>query len=92
MAKRTRSKHVAGRGRASIFREKIGGDRVQGLITPIGSVRFEHARIRLAKLATREREHVSDADVIEYLARGEENTRVYLIDQGEADKAARATK
>lgn len=65
-------------GRASIFRDKKGGDRVQGVITPVGSTRFELARIALAKLAGREREHVSDADVIEYLARGEKNTRDYL--------------
>ena len=31
-------------GRQSIFRDKIGGDRVQGVITPAGSRRFELAR------------------------------------------------
>jgi hypothetical protein len=65
-------------GRASIFREKAGGDRVQGLLTPIGSKRFEQARATLAKLAGRETEQISDADTIEFLARGEANTRSYL--------------
>jgi hypothetical protein len=65
-------------GRQSIFRDKIGGDRVQGVITPAGSRRFEIARSKLAKLAGREVEQVSDADVIEFLARGEANTREYL--------------
>ena len=72
-------------GQVSIFRNKSGGDRVQGHITPAGSARFEAARSRLAKLAGRDREHVSDADVIEYLARGEAATRAYL-DAEEAGK------
>lgn len=62
----------------SIFRGKRGGDRLQGVITPIGSKRFEEARRKLAKLAAREPEEVSDADTIEFLARGEANTRDYL--------------
>jgi hypothetical protein len=47
-------------------------------LTPAGSIRFEQARLRLAKLATREPEQVNDADVVEYLARGETATRTYL--------------
>jgi hypothetical protein len=62
----------------AIFPDKAGGDRVQGIITPVGSTRFEHARRRLGKLAEREVERVSDADVIEYLARGETETRKVL--------------
>jgi hypothetical protein len=65
-------------GRESLFRGKTGGDRVQGVLTPIGSGRFESARVRLARIAGREPERVSDADVIEYLARGEEDTRRVL--------------
>lgn len=65
-------------GWPSIFRDKKGGDRVQGQITPIGSLRFERARKRLGKLADRDVEHVSDADTIEYLARGEQETLDYL--------------
>lgn len=65
-------------GRDSIFREKDGGDRYQGIVTKAGAQAFERARARLAKLADRKVDHVSDADVIEYLARGEANTRDYL--------------
>jgi hypothetical protein len=70
-------------GRASIFRGKKGGDRVQGILTPVGSTRFEQSRKRLARLAGREVEHVSDGDVIEFEVRGEENTRLYL--EGKVD-------
>jgi hypothetical protein len=63
-------------GRASLFRDKSRGDRVQGVLTADGSKHFEKHRKALAKLAGRKT--VSDADVIEYLARGEENTRAYL--------------
>lgn len=69
-------------GRASIFRDKKGGSRVQGIMTPVGSKRFEQARRRLGKLADRETEHVSDADTIEYLARGESETVKYLAAAG----------
>lgn len=55
-------------GRQSIFRDKRGGDRVQGIITPLGSTRFELARTALAKVAGREKEHTSDADTIEWMA------------------------
>ena len=65
-------------GRKSIFRNKAGGDRVQGIITRIGSQRFEEARHRLAVVARRLVSNVSDADVVEFLARGEKNTRDYL--------------
>lgn len=65
-------------GRASIFRDKKGGSRVQGVMTPIGSRAFEQARQRLGKLASVEKEKVSDADTIEYLARGETATKKYL--------------
>lgn len=46
--------------------------------TPPGSTRFEQARARLAKLAGRDVEYVGDADVQEYLTRGEQATRDYL--------------
>jgi hypothetical protein len=65
-------------GRASIFRNKEGGARVQGTLTPAGSIRFERARKTLARLAAREVEQVSDADVVEFLARGEADTIAYL--------------
>jgi len=47
-------------------------------MTPAGSVRFEQARARLARLVSREPEQVSDADVFEFLARGDKETRGYL--------------
>ena len=65
-------------GRDSIFRDKAGGDRYQGIVTKTGAQRFEAARSRLAKLANRDPERVSDADTIEYLARGDAETVVYL--------------
>jgi cobalamin biosynthesis protein CobD/CbiB len=65
-------------GRESLFRGKAGGDRVQGVITPIGSRRFEAARARLGRMVGRDAERVSDADVIEFLARGEEESRKVL--------------
>lgn len=68
------------RGRRAIFPGKMaaGADRVQGVLSPIGSKAFEQARARLAKLTAREPEQVSDADTIEYLARGETATRRFL--------------
>lgn len=70
----TQAKENARAGRASIFRGKQGGARLQGVITKAGSNRFEQARKRLARLAGRDVEEVSDADTIEYLARGEAET------------------
>lgn len=77
--------------RLSIFRDKTGGDRVQGDITPIGSSAFEAARRRVGKLAGVEYEHVSDADTIEYLARGEKATRLYLAKLEKAAQKAAAS-
>lgn len=65
-------------GRESLFRGKKGGDRVQGVLTPRGSRRFEAARARLGRLINKDPEKVSDADVIEYLARGDEETKKVL--------------
>lgn len=64
-------------GRPCVFRDKAGGDRVQGEITRAGSVRFEAHRRALGKLAPHVK-HPSDADVIEYLAIGEAATRDYI--------------
>lgn len=80
---------IEGAGRPSIFRDKAGGDRVQGVITKVGSQRFEAARARLARLDNREVEQTSDADVIEYLARGDAETRVYIADRKAAEAAAK---
>lgn len=60
-----------------MFRNKKGGVRVHGVITKIGGAKFEAARRELSELAP----HVanpSDADVIEYLTRGREDTLAYI--------------
>lgn len=65
-------------GRPSVFRDKRGGRRVQGLITRVGRDWFESRREELAALCGREPKQVTDADVIEFMARGATNTRDYL--------------
>lgn len=69
-------------GRASIFRGKGNGVRVQGLLTEKGGRALEKHRKELAaivKEATGTRPTtVSDADVIEYLARGYMETWMQL--------------
>lgn len=69
-------------GRIKIFRfERDGlkdGVRIQGIITKVGAQRLDVARAKLAKLAKREPAQVSDADAVEYLARGDAETRKYL--------------
>lgn len=62
-------------GNQSIFEGKTGG-RVQGVLTPKGSAKFEQARRRLAKLAGRE--YASDGDTIIYQSIGEAETIKYL--------------
>ena len=68
--------------RPSIFRNKEV--RVQGMISKAGSIAFEQRRQQLAKLAGWDVKKVSDADVIEYLARGEVSTKLYI--KGEITK------
>lgn len=80
MARHKRGKKQRG-GREAIFKDKTGGDRIQGIISRVGSVKFEEARQRLKVLAERPRNDVSDGDCAEYLARGEENTRAYLAER-----------
>jgi len=58
-------------GRPSIFGPKTGD--IHNL-TKAGTVRFNQARERLAKLAGWEPENVSDADTSEFLALGEAAT------------------
>jgi len=60
-------------GRPSIF-PGAKSERVQALITKIGKRKFEAARRRLASLAKLKVGQVSDAAVVEYLARGEKET------------------
>jgi hypothetical protein len=63
-------------GQPAIFRPKNPATRKQGHMTDVGAKAFEAARKRLAKLAGRKK--VSDGDVFEFLARGEDDTRMYL--------------
>jgi hypothetical protein len=71
------------RGRRSIFTEKDPTTRVQGILTKIGRHAFERARRQLRGLVMRitrlDPTPVSDADTVEFLARGEESTRAYLL-------------
>lgn len=62
--------------RPSIFKHKEV--RIQGMISKAGATKFEQARKRLADLAGWKPEKVSDADTIEYLARGDVVTKLYL--------------
>lgn len=69
-------------GRASIFRGKDNGVRIQGLLTKSGGEAFERRRRELNKLVQEIRGEapavVSDADVIEYLALGTDGTIAVL--------------
>lgn len=71
-------------GRRSIWRDKEDGYRVQGVLTTEGGKEFEMNRSRLMllyrEILGRLPATVSDADVIEFLARGEDKTRRYLKD------------
>jgi hypothetical protein len=71
-------------GRWSIFRPKINDadHRYQGWLTDFGRMRFEQAREELSRLFWsvfgRDAVSTSDADTIEYLARGRSDTLKYL--------------
>ena len=69
-------------GRHSIFRGKMDGVRVQGILTKAAGRKFEQARKALELLVLDVRgvapTGVSDSDVIEFLARGSADTRRYL--------------
>lgn len=71
-------------GRWSIFRDKVKDvdHRVQGILSDIGRSSFERQREQLGRLYQavmgRAATTVSDADTIEFLARGELDTRHYL--------------
>jgi hypothetical protein len=67
-------------GSRSVFTGKTKDSkfRVQGLLTPDGMDAFERSRARLSRLVDRDVKLISDADVIEYLARGEMATLRYL--------------
>ena len=62
-------------GKPAIFRPKLGGPVKVGKLTTRGTQLFEAARRRLAKLAGWPLPRVGDADTLEYVLRGEEETR-----------------
>jgi len=72
------TRRTSNMGRPSLFRDKQGGTRIQGILTKAGARKFEEHRARLAVIASRPRKLISHADVIEYLAIGEQATRDYL--------------
>lgn len=69
-------------GREAVFRGKVDGYRVQGVLTKRGGQMFNAARKELAAIHTKATgriiETVSDADVIEFLSRGQAETERYL--------------
>lgn len=73
-------------GRPAIFTPKDGEPVRAQALTIAGSKKFEAHRRRLAKLAGLETTQVSDADTVEFMARGERETVKYL----EAKRAASA--
>ena len=83
-------------GRRSIFRgkDKSIGIEARGL-TRHGYTKFKQARATLVRLARTHapslfstRTEASDADVIEYLARGHDDTVAYLCELESSAKAA----
>ncbi len=69
---------MARMGRPTLFEKNGKGYRKQGYISHQGDVCFEAWRDRIADLMQRDRKLISDADVIEFLARGEQESRRYL--------------
>jgi len=74
-------------GRASIFRNKLPTNRVQGILSSQGMRLFEAARRRLATLADVPASVIAPRRLIEALVRGEEGTRRHL-EEGRVDVAA----
>lgn len=65
-------------GRPTIFRSPGDKVRYQGLVSAEGARLFEQARLRLANIVHVEIENVSDGAVMEYLARGDRETRAHV--------------
>lgn len=61
-------------GRPTVFPKKNRANVVMGYLTDAGKKAFERCRKDLGRLAGMPTEKVSDADTIEYLARGEDVT------------------
>lgn len=65
-------------GRPAVFRNKVPENNVHGRLTLEGQRYFDLARKTLARMIDWKPERIGDSDVIEFLARGEKNTRAYL--------------
>lgn len=82
-------------GRWTIFGPKVNDKdhRVQGILTEDGLVAVERGRAELRavykSVMGRDPVKVSDADAIEFLARGELNTRAYLRAKRREEAAAK---
>ena len=83
-------------GRPCLFPNKMGGKQVHGFITRFGKRAFDRQRVQLGRLylavTGRRAPRISDADVIEFLARGDANTRAFFQgerNRGEADAIAK---
>ena len=88
--KRAAAKAPAPMGRHAIFRGKDDGVRVQAIITKEGGEAFDAAREQLKNLVHEitdvRPEKVSDADTVEYLARGGSKSRKYLLEERKAGR------
>jgi len=78
-------------GRPAVFRDKVKDvkHRVVGFLSSTGRTSFERERKRLGMMyqeITGREISISDADTIEYLARGSDATRLYLERQVAAGK------
>ena len=78
-------------GRWAVFRDKSNGRRVQGVLTQEGAKNFELHRTALTLLyrsvLQREPTAVSDADTIEFLARGVHSTTRHLKETARMERA-----
>jgi hypothetical protein len=74
--------NVAVMGRPSLFaRDPKTKRRVQGYLSEAAATKFDAQRARLASIARQETGQsweVSDAETLEFLCRGEKDTRRYL--------------
>jgi len=65
-------------GRPSLFGKKDVNARYQGLMTTVGSRRFETTRKHIAAFVGIPVDRVSDGDVFDYLARGKQEAEKVL--------------
>lgn len=70
-------------GRPAIFRPKDRLHGIRAFMTADGEAALQVARVRLATLTGWDADEISVGDVVEYLARGEKDTRAYLRRSGQ---------